>query len=257
MFGLSVARVPQTGKDSIVLDVNAASTFDQIVFSKVSLYINVYNHQKLMATNQMLDSILERMKSKPGLKIKGISLENPINFLELTDWDLLTGETDDDEIRKIQKKIERRNLPVRLFRISPKTAVEGKLSPKCIKIFEDKHKKEELRVLICRDLGIATAGLDSISIGLPYSIKRNELVDPYCKHFDKTIVTFNEVFPLLWVDSYDTLKWVGYVFGAPKFANRDSYNKIKGVLEQYLAMSFNEKSIPKFYPEVQYGTSTK
>ena len=76
-------------------------------------------------------------------------------------------------------------------------------------------------------------------------LKINELVDAHCRHFDNSIVPFNEVFPLPWIESYDTNKWVGYVFGQSRLATRPNYDTIKGILEAELEMEFNDKSIPK------------
>lgn len=246
IYGLSVSKVPQTGRKSIVLDANAASTFDQLVFSKMALYTNVYNHQKILAVNQMVDNVLEVMKSNPSISINNVKFDDPVNFLKLSDWDFLAGETSDSTIKGLQNSIKKRDLLVRLFRLSPKTSIDGELSPKVVKIFEDKEKLDKFRSTLCRGLGLSLNGIDTIRVGIPFTPKFKELVDAYCRDFDNEILSFNEIFPIQWISSYGMNKWVAHLYGPRKFANIKNYETLKGLMEAELEMSFNDKAAPKF-----------
>ena len=136
---------------------------------------------------------------------------------------------------------------LRLFRISKKTTEKEKLSAKCVKSFENNDELEKIRRLICRGLGLNSDELNTVRIAAPHTPKLKELVDAYCKHFDNSITPFNEVSPIQWVTTYDTNKWVGYIFGNQTLANRQNYEDIKKMIEKEWDQKFNEKATPKFY----------
>jgi HD superfamily phosphohydrolase len=247
IFGLSIDKIPSSGRQGIVLDISATSAYDQLVLSKVSLYTNVYNHQKVLATNTLIDQILRILKDNPSIRINGVSMENPVDFLSLTDWDLLTGKSKNKEIGIFQKKLQHRDLPVRLFRISRKTVNTPNLPTKLMTISEDINAKDILRRSICREIGAQPTGCETIQIVLPLGKKLSETTDAYCRDFDREIISFNKVSPLQWVDTYQLNKWTGYVFGPYKYANENAYGKIKNQLEVDLEVTFNSKSAPKYY----------
>jgi HD superfamily phosphohydrolase len=245
LFGLSVDYVPFTKRKSIVLDVNAISAYDQLIFSRISLYSNVYNHQKILAVNQMIESILDRMNADPSIMIKGVTLSNPVNFLSLTDWDFLVGESTDPEVTEMQKRIARRDLLLRFLRISRRTIVDEDLSIEVMNNLVDKEKRRNLRNLICRGINVSNSKFDSIRIAVPISTKFKEKVEAYCKHFDNTIVPVDEVFPMSWIQTYDTNKWVAHIYGFQEHLNNKNFKLIKEIVEKELNIKLNDKSKPK------------
>ncbi len=248
VFGLSLDDLPiPDRRRGIVLDINAASSYDQLVLSKASLYINVYNHQKVMATNILVDQILRMLKDDTSIRIAGVSTENPLNFLSLADWDLLKGDCSNKEIKKIQKKLQQRDLPVRLFRISRKTVDTPDLPVKIIKVVDDDNARNNLRELICRGIGAPLTGCNTLQVSLPDKYSLPEMTNAFCRDFDGEIISFNEVSPLQWVETYRSNKWMGYVFGPSIHEKEETFEKIKGILEKELDTFFNSKSAPKYY----------
>jgi HD superfamily phosphohydrolase len=248
--GLSVAYVESTKRkgnkrNSIVLDHNAISSYDQLIMSKVALYSTVYNHQKVLATNKVVENIMHILRDNPDVEIRGVSLKNPINFLTLSDWDFLTGDTKSDDIKKLQKSIENRDLPVRYARISRLSVKGGELNTKIISTFTDPKKIEELREQLCRDLGLPSSGPETISIALPKPPRLGELVDAYCKQYDGSIERFNKLSPMNYFQNYSLHKWAGYIFGPYKYLDDEKYTKVQKVLLDKLGIELTMNSRPK------------
>ena len=246
--GLSIERVNDTGRNSIVLNTNSAATYDQLILGKVSLFSTAYNHQKVLATNQIVENILEILKSNPkNLSIHGVSLENPIDFLYLTDWDFLTGSTSSDDIKNLQRNIERRNLPVRYVRMSRLSikSKDKKFPPAFIPYIESPEKMEGLRKSICRDLGIPDSGPSTISFSLPKIPELNELNDAYCKNYDGSLEPFNNISPMHYFKVYLLYKWTGYIFGPYEYLSEKNYNKICSILNDALEIELTSNAKPK------------
>ena len=237
-------------RDSIVLDANSVSSYDQLILSKVSLYSTVYNHQKVLATNQIIENIMKILIRDPKNHfIKNVNLENPIDFLSLSDWDFLTGNTDSIDIEKLQKNIERRNLPVRYVILS-RLSIENKdkkFPPDIIPYCEDPNKRENLRELICHDLGTPESGPDTITVGFPQFPQLNELGDAYCKNYDGSIEPFNNLSPMNYFRNYSMYKWAGYIFGPYESLDEKRYDKICSILDDQLKIKLSSNAKPKIF----------
>lgn len=250
--GLSLEKIPDKRRNidrrSMVLDINAASSYDQLILSKVSLCSTVYNHQKVLATNQVVQNILKILRDNPDKSINGVNIRNPIDFLSLTDWDFLIGNTDSDDIKKLQENIERRNLPVRYVRMS-RLSIEGgkehKISPDASSYFTTPEKLEELRIFICNNLGVKTSGPNTLGIALPRRMELKELCDAYCKEYGGSLEPFNNLSPANHFTNYLVYKWVGYIFGPYELLTEGNYTKICSILEDRLHIKLNQNAKPK------------
>ncbi|MCL2805051.1 MAG: HD domain-containing protein [Treponema sp.] len=250
--GLSIGDVPlEKGKrKSIVLNINSVSSYDHLVLSKVSLYSTVYNHQKVLATNQVVKNILNILRKNPSsFTLQGIKLKEVIDFLDLTDWDFLIGQTNSSVIKQLQEIIAKRDIPIRYVRITP-LSIENNTNmlpsiPPAILKYSELDEQEKLREQICHDLGFDDSGPNTIYLGFPKNPDLRELVDAYCQNYDGAMENYNTISPMNYFSLYSQYRWAVYVFGPYKKLDEKIYNKISSIINEKLNIQLTTNSRPK------------
>jgi len=234
---------------------------EQIIFSKIVLYSTLYHHQKVKACDCMINSLMEYIENKldnNGIKINGIQLNSPINFLYLCDNDLINNIQicDDDYIGKIFKDILNRNLFMRALTLSPYTISNWEEMNNC----ETFHQSVLTRAMASlkelnklRDEIFDKVNLEiknkynlskyQIQICLPDlpPFENDETLRTYILIKNtKTAVPLYKMFPLgEWLMAYIDKKWKGYVFCPPIDELRiEVFNKSVEVF-QSKGMKFN------------------
>lgn len=86
------------------------SPLTQIMFNKMLLFTGMYHHHKVRAVDCMLWAIFQLAKDRKAT-IGGSELQHPVDFLSVTDDQVLMPElTDDEDIRQLVVSIRRRRL---------------------------------------------------------------------------------------------------------------------------------------------------
>ena len=248
--GLSIEKVESTGKTSIVLAFNSMSSYDRLISSKVSLSSDVYNHQKVLATNVLVKNILYILNTDLNNTIQGISLKNPIDFLSLTDWSFLTGTTKSTDIRNLQEMIARRDIPVRYVKIFHQSInsnnEEGEIPPSIAPYFSggDKERNDLIR-LLCKNCGFDFFKPKSIFMEFPEFPSLGELQNAYIKNYDGTSVLYNSIMPTNQYNNDFGYKWAVYVFGHYEKLEKDIYEKVISCLQHILNIELNDNARPR------------
>jgi len=250
--GLSVKEVESTGKTSIVLHYNSISAYDRLISSKISLHSDVYNHQKVLATNMLVKNILYLLNDTSN-NIQGINLSNRINFLSFTDWSLLTGDTNSTEIKELQGMIARRDIPVRYVKIFKQSINCEKINdneddeypPSIAPYFAGGNEQRiELTRQLCEKCGFGFFKPKSISIEYSNSLRLGELQNAYIKNYDGTTVLYDKIIPSNMYGNEYGNKWAVYVFGSYEKLTSDVYKKVSSYLQHKLGIALNDNAKP-------------
>ncbi len=105
-------------------DTRGLSPLMQIMFNKMLLYTGMYHHHKVRAVDCMLWAVFQLAIDRK-VKVGGVRLECPVDFLELTDDRLLTPElAEDADIQEIIRNIRNRRLWKKALVIARNTVPE-------------------------------------------------------------------------------------------------------------------------------------
>jgi len=224
----------------------------RLISSKISLHADVYNHQKVLATNMLVSNILYLLNDHNNT-IQGISLENRIDFLSFTDWSFLTGDTHSEDIKKLQEMIARRDIPVRYVRIFKQSIncekssddEEDNVPPRIVPYFGgDDNERLELTRLLCEKCGFGFFKPKGISMGFSKPLKLGELQNAYIKNYDGSTVLYEKIMPTnLYTNQYGN-KWAVYVFGPYERITDEVYSKASNFLQDKLGIVLNDNAKP-------------
>ena len=202
---------------------------EQILFGKATLYSTVFHHHKVRAAECLFKAITERM-FETSTGIDGGPFEDPSDMLRLVDADFtkwVTREPDpdvvtDDRTRHLLGLLGRRELPVRIYKISART-IEGSSLQELFRYRDPSPDTTgsayagllEIRKAIAgrvRDTtGDPTVYEDEVWIDLP---RRPDLGYGTLIDRDDQLVELSDVFPThQWVEYYKQHRYVGYVLG--------------------------------------------
>ena len=244
--GLSVEEVAATGKTSIVLHYKSISAYHRLISSKMYLHSDVYNHQKVLATNMLVKNILYLLNDTSN-KIQDISLNDRINFLSFTDWSFLTGHANSKEIEELQRMIARRDIPVRYVEISKQSInnEDDEIPPSILPYFAGgKEQRIELTRLLCEKCGFGFFKPKSISIEHSNLLRLGESQNAYIKNYDGTTVLYNKIIPSNMYGNEYMNKWAVYVFGSYEKLTNDVYIKASSYLQKKLGIVLNDNAKP-------------
>ncbi len=207
----------------LTIGISGVSSVEQIVFNKMLLFSTIYHHQKVKACDCMFQGIFEYLaENKISIKIrdKELTFDNPIDFLWITDTDLVAegARTVDEELHRLIHNILYRRLLKRAVVISRKT-IEGDPGPLLSTNFNRAESRIYLRNLsrkIWKDAGEPCSIHDVwIDIPSPPSFKeanstyvRTNRTDP-----DQDLKQLSDMFPShQWTEQYNQHKLKGHVF---------------------------------------------
>jgi HD superfamily phosphohydrolase len=208
---------------------SGAVTLEQILFGKVILYNTMYHHQKVLAAECAIMALFEILIDNPSYKINGRNLTRAIDFLYLTEDDMLSPHDKPDQLRHYIRRFLRRELPKRALVISADT-VEQPQKTTGYKDFKDLADDPVGTRELRRKLVVALKNkypIYDIWIVLPKTAtfsdeaSRAKIQDPGGP--EKSL---REPFRVdEWLTAYWSNKWKGYVFCPPDPATREEVGK--------------------------------
>ncbi|MFW9844957.1 MAG: HD domain-containing protein, partial [Candidatus Thorarchaeota archaeon] len=107
----------------IVGQLKGVHTLEQILFNKMFLFSALYHHHKLRSAECLVKLLYEHAFDS-GEGIAGYKLKTPIDFLRLTDYDVLAGAHNSNDVNEIANRIKNRNLFYRALTISNHSVID-------------------------------------------------------------------------------------------------------------------------------------
>jgi len=129
---------------------SGATTLEQILFGKMMLYNTIYHHQKIRAAECAVKGIFEILEAHPDnteYQIHGRKMRRAIDFLYVTEADLLSLENKAEELKVYIQRFLNRDLFKRALVISANTVVEPEKSPGYQEFKSLVEKPKELKAL--------------------------------------------------------------------------------------------------------------
>ena len=229
VHSLQAKRDGDSDRKLVAIKMQGVVSAEQILFGKATLYSTVFHHHKVRAAECLFKAITERM-FETGVGIDGLPFEDPADMLRLVDsdftrWIARAPDPDlirDERTRHLLDLLARRDLPVRIHRISTQ-ALEG---PSLQELFRYRDPSPSDAWLVHEELldlrkAIAarvremtddpTVYEDEIWIDLPPAPKAG-----YGTLIDRTgeLMELSDIFPThQWVEYYKMHRYVGYVLG--------------------------------------------
>jgi uncharacterized protein len=210
---LELYSYPETGLRTLVL--SSPLSLERLLFSKTLLYATIYHHQKVKAADSAIENLIEYVRDT-GQKLLGFGFEDPIDFLRLSDNDLLTPtrRRGDRVIRTALDRLAYRELPRRSLVLSRQTIENYEGSSYVLhRLAQAPRELRQVRNRIAEELG-SSCTVSDIAISLPEQ--------PSLREASQTLavvpgggepIAVNEMFPLEgWLRAYSDNKWRGYVF---------------------------------------------
>lgn len=195
---------------------SGAITLEQVLFGKVLLYNTMYQHQKVLAAECAAKGIFEILKDNPEYKIHGRRMNRAIDFLYLTEDDMLSVGDKPEELREYIKRFLHRDLFKRALVISADNVDHPQKSPGYNEfkyLAEDPKGLKDLRLKLVSALNNKYC-IHDIWIVLPRTptfsdeASRATIQDPGGKP-----MSLREPFRVdEWLTAYWANKWKGYVF---------------------------------------------
>ena len=107
---------------------SGAITLEQILFGKVLLYNTMYHHQKVLAAECAVRGIFEILEDNSEYKICGRRMNRAIDFLHVSEEDILSSDEKPEELREYIQRFLHRDLFKRALVISADTVVNPQKS---------------------------------------------------------------------------------------------------------------------------------
>jgi len=254
LYALDVSPVEtETGTEKRLVAISsAASVFEQILFSKIQLYPCLYQHAKVKATDSMLTMFLKlirdqyghfKTKSEEGKILPQVMLSSPVDFLQLTDFDLLNPYLYGGvpELQKTILNLRNRDLWLKALVISSNTV--DKNMDNITRLIKSEHVQSILDGLgveiYSRIPDHLKTTVYDVVVDFPDVAPLNEANLQVVKQPDDKVVSLNSLFPTHdWLQTYVAKKWKGHVF-CPKELQLVVNKAAIEVLETRLQVKFN------------------
>lgn len=263
----SVAKAKINGK-KLVIKRSSASVLEQIVFAKMILFMNFYQHQKIRSTECMYKAIIEYIQDN-NIEFdlcgdKKIDFKRATDFLYVDDNFFLNNNItilrkNDIGFHRLVHNMQYRRHFVRAMVISydsigDKQKSEKEASQKDAWDCLLNERKKEKRILfsdenlrkIAKEIFIIVSKnhpkilKEEIWIDLPSSPKFKEAEDTYLSPInDEEPLLFSDFFPAnKWADQYVCHKYKGHIFCPPEYVESVAL-AAKLVLERNYGFEFN------------------
>jgi HD superfamily phosphohydrolase len=233
----TIEPVKWRGKRVLAVAGTGVSILEQIAFNKMTLYSNIYHHQKVRAALGCIQSLLESL---------GGGFKTPSDFLSLDDFGLLSTSRP-ASVRLIVEILRERRLPKRILVLFAE-AIEPECAARYSRFIdgienrdEDVLKKvERFRRTVARRAGINKS---LVHLDVPEVPRLGELGECIVKMEPGGIRSFKDVYPLAgWTQTFGQYKQRSYVFGPPEKRGelvpivRDALNTCIGIKIKQLAV---------------------
>lgn len=256
----------------LTIPMTGVSAVEEMAFSQLMLASYIYQHQKVLATDALINDVVE------GLTING-KLDHPCDFLLYCDDDIFQIYDDhiDEDFKQaisskninsssgktlsdIVKRVRVRDLPKRALAINFNTVSElkdgNKTKYKVADIANTIKGISELRLQICHEAqkisnllseaegGHKTIDLYDIHISIPKTSIAKDLNNAFVVTNDNKIVPLSDIVRLSdWADAFSYHKWNAYVFARADLVPIISIAS-KTIFEQY-GLKFDEDRVYK------------
>ena len=218
----------------------------QILFSKMLLLSTVYNHQKVRASDCMVQALAEYVKKK-RTTFRGSHLNNPVDFLMFTDSDIFSrsGGTNDPFIKQIIVNLRQRNLFKRALVICKATVDNWDRSRQyeLTSLNESPSDLMKLRLEILNRIpATQRPSIHELWLDIPdLPESHEEATQTYVCIAGGRPVALQELFPLDgWMKAYSDQQWRSHVF-CPREFQVPVNEAATAVLREY-GLELNDKS---------------
>ncbi|HXY79356.1 MAG TPA: HD domain-containing protein [Candidatus Bathyarchaeia archaeon] len=210
----------RTEPQVLTLVLDGVLPLERLMFSKVVLYSSVYHHQKVKAADCIVEGLIEYLRES-GKKLCGFSFDAAVDFLKVTDFDLLSAgavQSCDAYTRAMLLRLQQRNLLQRCLVLSRET-IENYES--CAYFLNRVGQSpEELRKLRDRIVQKTKREIPvhEVWISLPEQPSLREASQTLAiRPGDDQPVRVSDIFPLEgWLRAFSDNKWKGHIFAPPE-----------------------------------------
>ena len=223
----------------LVIPISGVSAVEEMAFSQLMLASYIYQHQKVLATDALIQDVVEALARNNKLlhpwdflyycdnDILGIYSENPDNDFKISIATKTFNSCSKKVMADIVKRIKNRELPKRAFTVNYSTVIKDPIQKQYrVSDIADRLKKiVELREEICTvsneisDLvpknlgGKQLIDLYDILISIPKTSIAKDLSNALVMTNSGKFVSLSEIVRLSdWADAFAWHKWSAYVF---------------------------------------------
>lgn len=230
---------------------------EQILIAKIMLNYSIYLHQKVRAIDHMIIPLLRKIVHEKQV-IAGQTINTPLDFLKIDDYDILNLASSDEQTNKICRSIKMRKIFKRSLVISAKTIEKTEnysdLFADLIKYCERPQDMKNLNNALIERIGEGCTEFD-VAIDLPKTPKLGEMTHRIIKvHND--FIPLSEDFKNGWLESYLANKWKGHIFSNEKFRKLAQARGIE-LFEEEFGLKFNKYAINEARIDFEYRKDSR
>ncbi len=252
-YAAQIQTVPVDGSKvrMLAMSINGTTPLEQIIFSKMVLFTNVYQHHKVRTCDCMFKAIFEYCKNEKE-SICDRKFDKATDFLWLTDETLFYEahrRKKDDPLHKLIHNLQYRRLLKRALIISKTTVKDSdkdffghsNLKKFCIDIeSKDRNLRELAKKIV--DAAGNPCDLHDVWVDLPKLPPIGSADEIYVNKGTIKKPSFSKLRDIFrvddWAQDYSEHKWRGHVF-CPD--NKDIRKKISDAAKQVIESEFNIK----------------
>lgn len=210
------------GRRAMMPTSSGVHCIEQILFNKMLLTSSLYHHHKVRASECVLRGVFDASQASGGFaSTAGTALKSPVDYLRITDADVIAHRGVTDIVSRTIGRIACRVLPKRALIISRETTVGQGADPvrygEFLALMEDVGEQDRVK---CSILGrMASQGVPcadqemQIWVDLPKPPAFSEPVKACVLRDNGEIILLDQVFSLTqWLKAYEHYFWKGYVF---------------------------------------------
>ena len=209
----------QDGRLHLVL--RSTHAIEQLLFTKVHLFVRLYRHQKVLAADAAVQNVVATTQAL-NVKFIGVDFTRVSDYLRVSDFAILTAEASGypDPLRSLLLQLRWRKLPKRCMALTHRMLKDAKIEQvnihKVMRLNEDPEGIRTFRDRIWEAIPDAKRP-DRLTIlpvfPAPPPLREASLV--YILSRGETEArTLNSIFRIdEWLSTYVESHWVGYVFG--------------------------------------------
>jgi len=237
---------PERDQRVILVSTGGVHCLEQILFNKMLLTAALYHHHKVRATECVLRGVFDYVSRNGSRRLCGRRLRSPVDFLYLTDTDVLAHGNHPAKVQRAISRVRRRQLPKRALVVSAETAEPG--DPIAYLEFIERMKEPgeqdavKERVLeAARAQGVECEDPEmGIWVDLPKNVSFSEPSQTYILRENGQVIQLDELFSIEnWLDAYKHFFWRGHVF-APAAVRREVGKAARRVLKEEYGVELSE-----------------
>jgi len=240
------------GNKRLVMEEGGVRAVEQLIFSKMMLFSFVYHHQKILASDSVVIDMIDELLNNGASG--GIKIENPLDFLKYTDYDIMSIAVCAPSKRfiRLRDRIKNRKLPKRCFVMNREfikdLGADEEIGHGWDRLKQDaltSKGRNKIRKKIIKNMTknhLKKLTIDSVYINIPDLPKLKESVAAPIELSGGKIVGMNEFQQIEgWEKNYDMKKFRGYFF-ADEDLVQDAADAVDMVLQNDYRLKFDERA---------------